>query len=29
MSCRKVGGIWFVRVWRIGFTFYIARRKPK
>lgn len=26
MSYRKVGGLHFVKVWRFGFTFYLARR---
>lgn len=26
MSYKKVGGIHFVRVWRIGFNFYLSRK---
>jgi hypothetical protein len=25
MSYRKVGGLHFVRLWRFGFSFYVAR----
>lgn len=28
MSIRKVGGIWFVKLGRVGFNFYVSRR-PK
>ena len=27
MTIKKIGGIWFIKVWRIGFTFYISRKK--
>jgi hypothetical protein len=27
MSIRKVGGLWFIRIGRIGINFYIARRR--
>lgn len=27
MSIKKVGGIWFLKVGRLGFSFYISRRK--
>jgi hypothetical protein len=27
MSYKKVGGLHFVRVWRFGFSFFIARRR--
>lgn len=27
LSIRKVGGLWFIRIGRIGINFYIARRK--
>lgn len=26
MSYKKIGGLHFVRIWRVGFSFYIARR---
>lgn len=26
-SIRKVGGIWFMRAWRIRISFYIARQR--
>lgn len=25
VSCRKIGGIWFIRLGRIGFTFWVSR----
>lgn len=27
MTIKKRGGIWFVRLGRIGFNFYISKRK--
>lgn len=27
MSVRKVGGLWFVRIGRLGFSFFVSRRK--
>lgn len=29
MSYRKIGGLHFVRLWRFGFSFYIARRRAQ
>ena len=26
MSFRKVGGIWFVKIGRVGFNFYVSKR---
>jgi len=28
MSYRKIGGLHFVRMWRIGFCWYWTKRKP-
>lgn len=28
MSIRKVGGIWFVKLGRVGFNFYVSRKTP-
>jgi hypothetical protein len=27
MTIKKVGGIWFLKLGRLGFSFYISRRK--
>jgi len=27
MTIKKIGGIWFIKLGRIGFTFYISRKK--
>lgn len=27
MTIKKIGGIWFIKVGRLGFTFYISRKK--
>lgn len=27
MTIKKRGGIWFVRIGRIGFNFYVSKRK--
>lgn len=29
VSFRKVGGIWFWRVWRIGGSFYLKKASPR
>lgn len=28
-SYKKVGGLHFIRVWRVGFSFYIASARPR
>ena len=27
MSYKKIGGLHFVRLWRVGFSFYVTRQK--
>jgi hypothetical protein len=29
MSIKKVGGIWFIKLGRVGFNFYVSRRQTK
>lgn len=29
MSIKKVGGIWFIKLGRVGFNFYISKKKTQ
>lgn len=29
MMIKKVGGIWFLKIGRVGFNFYVSRKKPE
>jgi hypothetical protein len=29
MSIKKVGGIWFIKLGRVGFNFYVSRKQAQ